>query len=73
MKKKHTVYIYHYFPSSVDINFFTMDRLYEEVKDITFKEVERRCSHIMILVKNNVNNNSNIENGKTKSAVNGKR
>ena len=50
-----------------------MDRLYEEVKDITFKEVERRCSHIMILVKNNVNNNSNIENGKTKSAVNGKR
>ena len=35
--------------------------VYEELEDIQFTQVERKCAHMMmILVKNNINNNSNI-------------
>ena len=36
--------------------------VYEELEDIQFNQAEGKCSHMRILVKNNVSNNRNIKN-----------
>ena len=36
--------------------------VYEELKDIQYTQAIWKCAHMMILVINNVNNNSNIKN-----------
>ena len=36
--------------------------VYEELKDIQYTQAKWKCAHMMILVNNNVNNNSNIKN-----------
>ena len=38
--------------------------VYEELKDIQYTQAKWKCAHMMILVNNNVNNNSNIKNRK---------
>ena len=35
---------------------------YEELEDIQFTQAEHKCAHMRLLVKNNVNNNSNTKN-----------